>query len=75
MRCIENFNVISVQHFKKKVGIKYCIAVAVKICRLLIINIHDFSNLIMFKLFLRKFGFSEEKFFFFVILFFFLVYC
>jgi len=52
----ENIN-ICVQHFKKQIKIKCCASVAIQICRLLKINIHDFSN--MFKLFLRKLDFTE----------------
>lgn len=56
IRYKENIN-IYVQHFKKQIRIKCYTSVAIKICRLLKINIHDFSNMI--KLLLRKLDFSE----------------
>lgn len=45
---------IPVMQYKKQIGIKFCIYVAIKICRLLKINIQDFTNLNMFKYFIKK---------------------
>lgn len=49
----DNVN-IPVHHFKNQIGLKCCISVAIQICRLCKINIYDFFNLYMFKLFIKK---------------------
>jgi hypothetical protein len=45
---------IPVQHFKKQIGLKCCISVAIQICRLYKINIFDFFNFYMFVIFRKK---------------------
>jgi len=57
IRYKDNVN-IPVHHFKKQIGPKCCVSVAIRICRLCMTNIYDFFNLYnMF--FIKEIDFSK----------------